>query len=51
MILEEILPAAPDVPIQIAHLWGGADISEEALGVLPMPSRRETREPGTCTST
>ena len=34
VILEEILPGAPDVPIQIAHLWGGADVSEEALGVF-----------------
>jgi predicted TIM-barrel fold metal-dependent hydrolase len=34
IILEEIFPAAPNVPIQIAHLWGGAAFSAEALGVF-----------------
>lgn len=29
--LEEILPAAPDVPVQVAHLWGGDRFSGSAL--------------------
>jgi len=28
-----VLPAAPDVPVQIAHLWGGESYSSEALKV------------------
>ena len=31
--LEEVLTAAPDIPVQIAHLWGGANISTDALAV------------------
>lgn len=31
MLLERILPAAPDIPVQIAHLWGGGAYSGEAL--------------------
>ena len=31
VLLNQILPAAPDVPVQIAHLWGGAGFSEGAL--------------------
>jgi predicted TIM-barrel fold metal-dependent hydrolase len=31
--LEKILPAAPDVAVVIAHLWGGAGYSDEALAV------------------
>jgi predicted TIM-barrel fold metal-dependent hydrolase len=31
VVLNELLPAAPDVPVQIAHLWGGAEFSEGAL--------------------
>ena len=34
VILDEILPAVPDIPVQIAHLWGGAGVSEDALGVF-----------------
>ena len=34
IMLEEIFPAAPEVPIQIAHLWGGSAFSAEALGVF-----------------
>ena len=30
-MLNQILPAAPDVPVQIAHLWGGEAFSESAL--------------------
>jgi uncharacterized protein len=33
VFLDELLPAAPDVPVQIAHLWGGANFSAEALAV------------------
>jgi predicted TIM-barrel fold metal-dependent hydrolase len=33
IILEKILPAAPDIPVQIAHLWGGADFAPDALAV------------------
>jgi len=33
VILEQLLPAAPDVPIQIAHLWGGAGFAPDALAV------------------
>jgi predicted TIM-barrel fold metal-dependent hydrolase len=31
--LRELVAAAPDVPIQIAHLWGGESYSAEALAV------------------
>ena len=31
VLLNQILPAAPGVPVQIAHLWGGAGFSEGAL--------------------
>ncbi|HEY0020059.1 MAG TPA: amidohydrolase family protein [Longimicrobium sp.] len=31
--LEQVLPAAPDVPVQIAHLWGGGAFSDAALEV------------------
>lgn len=30
-LLNDILTAAPDVPVQIAHLWGGEGFSEAAL--------------------
>jgi predicted TIM-barrel fold metal-dependent hydrolase len=33
VILEQILPAAPDIPVQIAHLWGGANFAPDALAV------------------
>ena len=29
----ELLPAAPDVVVQIAHMWGGNEVSAEALDV------------------
>ncbi len=29
--LDEVLSAAPDIPVQIAHLWGGGDFSEGGL--------------------
>ena len=32
--LDELLPSAPDVPVQLAHLWGGAAYSPEALRVF-----------------
>lgn len=31
--LNRLLPAAPDVPVQIAHLWGGNQYRAEALAV------------------
>lgn len=33
LFVEELLPAAPDVPVQMAHLWGGAGFAPEALAV------------------
>ena len=33
IFVDEILPAAPDVPVQIAHLWGGNEVAGEALAV------------------
>ncbi|MDQ1524489.1 MAG: hypothetical protein QOE47_2413 [Pyrinomonadaceae bacterium] len=32
--LKELLPAAPDVPVQIAHLWGGNEFTPDALRVF-----------------
>jgi uncharacterized protein len=32
--LNVLLPAAPDVPVQIAHLWGGNQYRPEPLGVF-----------------
>ena len=34
VLLEELVAAAPDVPVTIAHLWGGAAFSPEALAVF-----------------
>jgi predicted TIM-barrel fold metal-dependent hydrolase len=31
IFLEQLLPAAPDVTVQIAHLWGGEGFSQSAL--------------------
>jgi hypothetical protein len=33
LLLTRILPAAPDVVVQMAHLWGGGGCSDEALAV------------------
>ena len=33
IIKDSLIAAAPDVPITIAHLWGGANYSASALGV------------------
>jgi predicted TIM-barrel fold metal-dependent hydrolase len=33
VVLEQLLPAAPDVTVQIAHLWGGANLAPDALAV------------------
>ena len=33
VLLRQLLTAAPDVPIQIAHLWGGESYSASALAV------------------
>ena len=34
VFLKELLPAAPDVPVQIAHLWGGNEFVPAALDVF-----------------
>lgn len=34
IFVSQILPAAPDVPVQIAHLWGGGAFSDAALAVF-----------------
>ncbi|GAA4868086.1 amidohydrolase family protein [Luteimonas vadosa] len=34
VVVNELLPAAPDVTIQIAHLWGGGAFSADALAVF-----------------
>jgi predicted TIM-barrel fold metal-dependent hydrolase len=34
IFLTQLLPAAPDIPVQIAHLWGGDGFSEGALTAL-----------------
>jgi uncharacterized protein len=31
IFVNQVLPAAPDVPVQIAHLWGGGAFSDSAL--------------------
>ena len=33
IFVNQILPAAPDVVVQIAHMWGGNELSPEALDV------------------
>lgn len=33
VFLEQLLTAAPDIPVQIAHLWGGSGFSADALAV------------------
>jgi predicted TIM-barrel fold metal-dependent hydrolase len=34
IFLNQLLPAAPDIPVQIAHLWGGDGFSEGAVAAL-----------------
>jgi uncharacterized protein len=34
IFLNQLLPAAPDVPVQIAHLWGGDGFSAGAVAAL-----------------
>ena len=34
VVIEKLLPAAPGVPVQIAHLWGGENFAPEALAVF-----------------
>lgn len=45
VFLAEIATAAPDVPIQIAHLWGGGRFSSGALDAFA--NAVQTRAPGT----
>jgi uncharacterized protein len=33
ILVEQLLPAAPDIAVQMAHLWGGAQFAPEALAV------------------
>jgi uncharacterized protein len=33
ILLDKVMTAAPDVPVQIAHLWGGSGFAPEALRV------------------
>ncbi len=33
LVIDELLTAAPDIPVQMAHLWGGAAFAPEALEV------------------
>jgi predicted TIM-barrel fold metal-dependent hydrolase len=33
ILLDQLVAKAPDVPVQIAHLWGGEAFSDAALGV------------------
>lgn len=32
ILLDQCIAAAPDIPVQIAHLWGGENFSDAALG-------------------
>ena len=32
ILLNQLVAAAPDIPVQIAHLWGGENFSDAALG-------------------
>ncbi len=34
IFLTEVLPAAPDVPVVVAHLWGGGGFAGDALAVF-----------------
>ena len=33
LFLNEVLPSAPNVPVIVAHLWGGSDYKDDALAV------------------
>ena len=45
LFVDKVLPLAPDIDIQVAHLWGGEAFSKPALDVLVDAVRR--RLPGT----
>jgi predicted TIM-barrel fold metal-dependent hydrolase len=45
LFVDKVLPLAPDVDVQIAHLWGGEAFSKPALDVLVDAVRRQL--PGT----
>jgi predicted TIM-barrel fold metal-dependent hydrolase len=34
VFIDQLVAAAPDVPVQVAHLWGGESFSDAALGVF-----------------
>ncbi len=44
VLLDRLVTAAPDVPVQIAHLWGGAAFAPDALAVYAeaVAARRPT---------
>jgi uncharacterized protein len=41
IFLDDILPAAPDIAVQIAHLWGGEAYSESALAAFARAFQRQ----------
>ena len=45
ILLNQILPSAPDITVQIAHLWGGEGFSDSALTVYA--DAVSTRHPAT----
>jgi predicted TIM-barrel fold metal-dependent hydrolase len=45
VFLEQVLPAAPDIAVQVAHLWGGEAYSEAALAAFAQAFRE--RHPST----
>ncbi len=45
IFLSQVMPAAPDITVQIAHLWGGEGYSESALGAFA--EAVAARQPGT----
>ena len=40
IFLQQLVPAAPDVQVVVAHLWGGAGYSDDALAVLADAANR-----------
>lgn len=45
IFVNEVLPSAPDIPVVVAHLWGGGGFSAEALEVFA--DAVSTRHPAT----
>jgi predicted TIM-barrel fold metal-dependent hydrolase len=42
IFLKQLVPAAPDVQVVVAHLWGGAGYSDDALAVLAEAANRNS---------